>query len=88
MQPLFNGPLRGTAYPTRTRPNRARAPGRVCEAEKCTTRLSIYNRVARCSLHEERRTYIVRGRRRPRSPQIKNAKGVIDTSDFTRTGSA
>ena len=80
-------PCAAPPTPRDARPNRIRTPGRVCEADGCTTRLSIYNRVSRCSLHEERRTYIVRGRRRPRSPQINTAKGVVDTSDFTSTGS-
>jgi hypothetical protein len=87
MQTIITGPLHGTAYPTQARPNRVREPGRVCEAEGCTTRLSIYNRVTKCSLHEERRIYIVRGRRRPRSHQTTTTRGVIDTSDVMSTGS-
>ena len=46
------------------RANRTWSPGRVCDAPGCRTRLSIYNRQPKCGVHEETRSYVVRGRRR------------------------
>jgi hypothetical protein len=44
--------------------NRTYQTGRVCAAEGCTTRLSIYNRWDYCWQHEPVHEYISRGKRR------------------------
>jgi hypothetical protein len=41
-------------------------PERVCAAEGCSTKLSIYNRWDLCWQHEPVHTYISRGKRRSR----------------------
>jgi hypothetical protein len=51
------------------RPSRTFSAGRVCEHPACTTVLSVYNRAASCSVHEEVRAYIHRGKRRPNKPR-------------------
>jgi len=56
------------AVGTHARPSRTFPLGRVCEHPACATVLSVYNRSASCSLHEEVRAYINRGRRRPNKP--------------------
>jgi hypothetical protein len=40
----------------------------VCGHPSCATVLSVYNRSASCSLHEEMRVYINRGLRSPNKP--------------------
>ena len=55
---------RGSAIRTDVRPNRAWARGRICDSPGCGTHLSVYNRSSSCSVHEEARLYVVRGRRR------------------------
>ena len=45
-------------------PNRSWSRGRVCEVPDCGTQLSIYNRVSKCSVHEEVRVFHLRGKRR------------------------
>jgi hypothetical protein len=62
--PHTDTPVRATAHAVDARPNRTWAAGRTCEHPGCRTALSIYNRSATCSLHEEPRTYIHRGTRR------------------------
>jgi len=66
MQGTKDGSTRylGSSIDSGRRANRTWSPGRVCEVDGCRTRLSIYNRVGACSVHEEARTYVVRGRRR------------------------
>jgi hypothetical protein len=46
---VLAGPLRP---PSPTYP-----PGRVCRAEGCGTRLSVYNPTDTCAIHEERRPF-------------------------------
>ena len=46
------------------RPAHTYAPGRVCVAKGCGTRLSIYNESERCWLHTPLRYPLVRGKRR------------------------
>jgi hypothetical protein len=48
------------------RANRTYAGGRVCAAEGCETKLSIYNKWDLCWQHEPVHTYISRGKRRSR----------------------
>jgi hypothetical protein len=59
-----NGPVRGIATAIDARPNRTWPTGRTCDHPDCDTALSIYNRSPRCSVHEEARAYIQRGKRR------------------------
>jgi hypothetical protein len=59
----LTGPLRAAAPDRDARPNRTFQPGRTCVARGCETRLSIYNRSDACSLHEQIRPFIHRGRR-------------------------
>ncbi len=56
--------LRGTRPRELPRPNRTYTPGRVCAAEGCETRLSMYNRASHCWAHAPMRFPLVRGERR------------------------
>jgi len=56
------------AIGSHTRPSRTFSAGRVCEHQACSTVLSVYNRSASCSVHEEVRVYINRGQRRRNKP--------------------
>ena len=57
------GAFRALAGDAGARPSRTWPTGRTCRVPGCDTRLSIYNPSTACSVHEEARTYIVRGRR-------------------------
>ena len=46
------------------RANRTYQTGRVCAAEGCATRLSVYNKWDYCWQHEPVHEYISRGKRR------------------------
>jgi hypothetical protein len=59
----LTGPLRVAVHHPDARPNRTFEPGRTCVVRGCETRLSIYNRSDACSLHEQIRPFIHRGRR-------------------------
>ena len=48
------------------RANRTYHGGRVCAAEGCSTKLSIYNKWQFCWQHEPVHAYIARGKRRSR----------------------
>jgi hypothetical protein len=48
------------------RANRTYPGGRVCAAEGCETKLSIYNKWEFCWQHEPVHTFIARGKRRSR----------------------
>jgi len=48
------------------RPNRSYGTGRVCAAEGCETKLSVYNRWVFCWQHEPLHSYSPRGRRKKR----------------------
>ena len=56
--------MRGAPVRPLPRPSRLWTSGRVCEAEGCGTRLSIYNKSALCWVHEPLRYHLVRGKRR------------------------
>jgi len=71
---------RATSIHPGIRPNRTFGQGRTCDALGCTTRLSVYNRSTSCSVHEEIRAYVVRGRRRPREEVRRLATGRAHTS--------
>lgn len=58
--------FRGARISELPRANRTYPRDRVCAAEGCTTRLSIYNRSEFCWQHEPVRTYVSRGKRRRR----------------------
>lgn len=45
------GKLKGSLAVHPRHPNRTYPPGRVCTAEGCETRLSIYNKARFCWLH-------------------------------------
>jgi hypothetical protein len=57
--PLHARPVVGSKIECRTY-----RPGRVCQAEGCTTVLSIYNAASLCSLHEGRNTRLAARPRR------------------------
>ena len=57
---------RGARIRELPRANRTYEAGRVCAAEGCQTKLSIYNRWELCWQHEPVHTYISRGKRRSR----------------------
>ena len=59
-----SGPLRAVSSSIQARPNRTWTRGRTCDHDGCPTVLSIYNRSTSCSVHEEVRVYIQRGKRR------------------------
>jgi len=42
--------------------SRRYATGRVCRADGCETRLSVYNATTTCAIHEERRPFYQRSR--------------------------
>lgn len=56
--------LRGMLARPLLRANPTNPPGRVCGAEGCQTRLSIYNEWELCWLHEPAHQYVLRGTRR------------------------
>ena len=58
------GPLRAMSSSVQATPNRTWTRGRTCDHDGCPTVLSIYNRSTSCSVHEEVRVYIQRGKRR------------------------
>jgi len=55
---------RGARIRELPRANRTYGPGRVCGAEACRTKLSIYNKWNYCWQHEPVHTYVARGKRR------------------------
>jgi hypothetical protein len=55
---------RGAHVSDLPRANRTYPSDRVCAAEGCTTKLSIYNRSELCWQHEPVRTYVSRGKRK------------------------
>jgi hypothetical protein len=54
---------RGTRVRELPRRNRTYPTGRICAEPGCGTRLSVYNRAARCWQHEPVRPYFERGRK-------------------------
>jgi hypothetical protein len=56
--------FKGSPVRSLPRPNRVWSEGRVCAAEGCITKLSIYNRSKYCWAHEPLHYYIARGRKR------------------------
>lgn len=56
--------LRGSPVHPLPRRNRVWGSGRVCAAEGCSTRLSIYNRSTLCWAHEPIHYYVSRGRKK------------------------
>ena len=57
---------RGARIRELPRANRTYQSGRVCAADECQTKLSIYNKWEFCWQHEPVHTYISRGKRRSR----------------------
>jgi hypothetical protein len=55
---------RGARVRQLNKPNRTYQQGRVCAADGCQTKLSIYNKWEFCWQHEPVHTYIPRGKRR------------------------
>ena len=60
------GIYRGAAVRSLPRPNSRYTAGRVCAADGCGTRLSIYNKWKYCWQHEPVHTFVSRGKRRSR----------------------
>jgi hypothetical protein len=58
--------FRGARVRQLPRANRTYARGRVCAAEGCNTKLSIYNRWSFCWQHEPVHAYVSRGKRKRR----------------------
>ena len=56
--------FRGARVRELPRANRTYSRGRVCGAEGCATRLSVYNKWQYCWQHEPVHTYVARGKRR------------------------
>ena len=61
---MADSEYRGARIRELPRANRTYPGGRVCAAEGCTTKLSIYNKWDFCWQHEPVHTYISRGKRR------------------------
>ena len=55
---------RGARVQELARPNKQYSSGRVCAAEGCGTRLSVYNKWQYCWQHEPVHDYVPRGKRR------------------------
>jgi hypothetical protein len=55
---------RGARIQDLARPNKQYTRGRVCAAEGCGTRLSVYNKWQFCWQHEPVHDYVPRGKRR------------------------
>jgi hypothetical protein len=55
---------RGAPVRQLPKPNRTYDGGRVCAADGCETKLSIYNRWQFCWQHEPVHSYVSRGRRK------------------------
>ena len=55
---------RGARIQEFARPNKQYSSGRVCAAEGCETRLSVYNKWRYCWQHEPVHDYVPRGKRR------------------------
>ena len=58
--------FRGARVRALPRPNHTYGEGRVCGADGCSTKLSIYNKWKFCWQHEPVHAYIPRGKRRSR----------------------
>ena len=58
--------FRGARIRELPRPNQTYPEGRVCAAEGCSTKLSIYNRWEHCWQHEPVHGYVPRGKRKAR----------------------
>lgn len=56
--------FRGAKVRELPRPNQTYPGGRVCGAEGCSTRLSIYNRWQFCWQHEPAHEFVSRGKRK------------------------
>lgn len=59
----FDGSIGGSAFTGHGRPSRTFPRGRVCSAEGCGTRLSIYNEGHHCYQHEPQVTPRMRGKK-------------------------
>jgi len=57
---------RGARVRELPRANRTYGADRICAAEGCSTKLSMYNRWTFCWQHEPVHTYVARGKRRSR----------------------
>ncbi len=61
------GVYRGASIREVPKANRTYPTGRVCAAEGCSTKLSIYNRWQYCWQHEPVHEYVPRGKRKRRA---------------------
>jgi hypothetical protein len=59
--------IRGARVRDLPKANRTYPAGRVCAAEGCGTKLSVYNRWNYCWQHEPVHEYVPRGKRKRRS---------------------
>jgi hypothetical protein len=59
-------PIRGITPGRATKRAQTYAGNRTCGHDGCVTRLSIYNRAARCWLHEPPQRYVMNTGGRPR----------------------
>lgn len=55
---------RGARVRELAKPNRTYSGNRVCAAEGCATKLSVYNKWQYCWQHEPVHSYVPRGKRR------------------------
>jgi len=58
---------RGARVRELAKPNRTFSGDRVCAAEGCSTKLSIYNKWKFCWQHEPVHTYVSRGKRKSKA---------------------
>lgn len=54
--------IEGRASPLIGKVPKTYGSGRTCSSEECNTRLSIYNKYDKCSLHQPRKSIRIRGR--------------------------
>jgi hypothetical protein len=69
--------IRGTAIPQKGRRPRRIAEERMCSADDCSTKLSVYNRTDVCWIHEEPHPFVLDGVRKRRDEPIEPSSGPL-----------
>ena len=67
--------IRGTATPQKGRRPRRMNRDRLCAADDCTTKLSVYNRSDFCWIHEEPHPFVLDGVRKRRDEPVEPSTG-------------
>jgi len=69
--------IRGTAIPQKGRRPRRIAEERMCSADDCSTKLSVYNRTDVCWIHEEPHPFVLDGVRKRRDEPVEPSSGPL-----------